>query len=136
MLQHHLFLSLFVLLSVSLPATLAMKAPIVAQRVPHKQALVCSSSVLSLRGGAVLEPTSLQDVESMLKQAEGKLVVIDFSATWYVCVFTMGRTLSHVRGHAALRYHTIYLTYCIRNRCGPCKMIAPLVRSDARASVH
>ena len=40
--------------------------------------------MMSLRGGAVLEPKSLDDVESMLLKAgsEQKLVVIDFSATW------------------------------------------------------
>ena len=41
-------------------------------------------SILSMRGGAVLEPETLQDVESILLKAgsEQKLVVIDFSATW------------------------------------------------------
>jgi hypothetical protein len=40
--------------------------------------------VMSVRGGAVLEPESLDDVESILIKAgsEQKLVVIDFSATW------------------------------------------------------
>lgn len=39
---------------------------------------------LSVRGGDVLEPETLQDVDSILLRAgsEGKLVVIDFSATW------------------------------------------------------
>jgi thioredoxin 1 len=39
---------------------------------------------LSVRGGEVLEPDSLQDVDAILMRAgsEGKLVVIDFSATW------------------------------------------------------
>mmetsp|Transcript_39911 Transcript_39911/g.82988 ORF Transcript_39911/g.82988 Transcript_39911/m.82988 type:complete len:173 (+) Transcript_39911:141-659(+) len=37
-----------------------------------------------MRGGAVEEPDSLQDVESIILRAggEGKLVVIDFTATW------------------------------------------------------
>jgi thioredoxin 1 len=37
-----------------------------------------------VRGGEVLEPESLQDVDAILLRAgsEGKLVVIDFSATW------------------------------------------------------
>lgn len=39
---------------------------------------------LMVRGGEVLEPESLQDVDAILLRAgsEGKLVVIDFSATW------------------------------------------------------
>jgi hypothetical protein len=39
-----------------------------------------------MRGGEVFEPESLQDVEAILLKAgaEQKLVVIDFSATWYV----------------------------------------------------
>jgi hypothetical protein len=43
-------------------------------------------TMISLRGGQVLEPESLDDVEAILIKAgsEGKLVVIDFSATWYV----------------------------------------------------
>ena len=47
---------------------------------------------MTLRGGAVLEPESLQDVEAILLRAgsEGKLVVIDFSATWYVRVLDVG----------------------------------------------
>lgn len=55
----------------------------VSRRVP---------AVLTLRGGAVLEPESLQDVEAILLRAgsEGKLVVIDFSATWYVRVLDVG----------------------------------------------
>ena len=41
-------------------------------------------AALSLRGGEVFEPTTLRDVESTIMKAsnEGKLVVIDFSATW------------------------------------------------------
>ena len=36
------------------------------------------------RGGEVYEPTTLEDVDALLIRAsgEGKLVVIDFSATW------------------------------------------------------
>ena len=42
-----------------------------------------SSPVMSLRGGAVLEPKTLGEVDGILLKAsaEGKLVVIDFSAT-------------------------------------------------------
>jgi hypothetical protein len=38
------------------------------------------------RGGAVLEPKSADEVDALLIQAgsENKLVVIDFTATWYV----------------------------------------------------
>lgn len=44
----------------------------------------CFDVTLSLRGGEVLEPSTLTDVESIIMRAsnEGKLVVIDFSATW------------------------------------------------------
>ena len=39
---------------------------------------------LQIRGGAVTEPTSLQDVEAAILKAssEQKLVVIDFTASW------------------------------------------------------
>jgi len=42
-----------------------------------------SAPVMSLRGGAVLEPATLGEVDGILLKAsaEGKLVVIDFSAT-------------------------------------------------------
>jgi len=41
-------------------------------------------TTLSIRGGEVLEPTTLTEVDDILMKAsaEGKLVVIDFSATW------------------------------------------------------
>jgi thiol-disulfide isomerase/thioredoxin len=44
----------------------------------------CLDTTLSLRGGDVLEPKSLPDVDAIIMKAsnEGKLVVIDFSATW------------------------------------------------------
>ena len=50
-----------------------------------------SSPVMSLRGGAVLEPKTLGEVDGILLKAsaEGKLVVIDFSAT--VSKSTVGR---------------------------------------------
>ena len=50
-----------------------------------------SSPVMSLRGGAVLEPKTLGEVDGILLKAsaEGKLVVIDFSAT--VSESTVGR---------------------------------------------
>jgi thioredoxin 1 len=39
---------------------------------------------IEVRGGAVLEPESAADVDAIVLRAgsEGKLVVIDFSATW------------------------------------------------------
>mmetsp|Transcript_6597 Transcript_6597/g.6265 ORF Transcript_6597/g.6265 Transcript_6597/m.6265 type:complete len:177 (-) Transcript_6597:161-691(-) len=41
-------------------------------------------AALSLRGGEVQEPTTLQEVDDIIMKAsaQGKLVVIDFSATW------------------------------------------------------
>jgi len=49
-----------------------------------KSSLSSAPSVLSIRGGAVQEPSSLDQVEAALLRAsaEGKLVVIDFTATW------------------------------------------------------
>uniref|UniRef100_A0A7S2MV31 Thioredoxin domain-containing protein n=1 Tax=Helicotheca tamesis TaxID=374047 RepID=A0A7S2MV31_9STRA len=43
-----------------------------------------NNPVFSLRGGEVLEPATLTDVDSIIMRAsaEGKAVVIDFSATW------------------------------------------------------
>mmetsp|Transcript_20206 Transcript_20206/g.19452 ORF Transcript_20206/g.19452 Transcript_20206/m.19452 type:complete len:170 (-) Transcript_20206:234-743(-) len=42
------------------------------------------NTALSIRGGEVREPTTLADVQAIILKAsaEGKLVVIDFSATW------------------------------------------------------
>ena len=44
----------------------------------------CLDTTLMLRGGEVLEPATLEDVDTILMKAsnEGKLVVIDFSAIW------------------------------------------------------
>lgn len=41
-------------------------------------------ALLSMRGGQVFEPETLEDVEAILLKAgsEQKLVVIDFGATW------------------------------------------------------
>ena len=41
-------------------------------------------TTLSIRGGEVIEPSTLSEVDDILMKAaaEGKLVVIDFSATW------------------------------------------------------
>jgi len=41
-------------------------------------------TTLSIRGGEVLEPSTLSEVDDILMKAsaEGKLVVIDFTATW------------------------------------------------------
>jgi len=41
-------------------------------------------ATLSLRGGEVLKPSTLEDLEGIILKAsfDGKLVVIDFSATW------------------------------------------------------
>jgi hypothetical protein len=53
------------------PATSLFGVP---QRIP----------ALQVRGGSVVEPDSLEDVESILLKAgaESRLVVIDFTATW------------------------------------------------------
>jgi len=62
----------------------------VSRRVPSARAM------LKIRGGQVHEPTTLEDVEALLMKAgsEQKLVVIDFSATWYV------QTCSHLACNA------------------------------------
>mmetsp|Transcript_18590 Transcript_18590/g.26163 ORF Transcript_18590/g.26163 Transcript_18590/m.26163 type:complete len:170 (+) Transcript_18590:108-617(+) len=48
--------------------------------LPHK----LLNSALTLRGGEVLEPSTLEDVNAIILKAsaQGKLVIIDFSATW------------------------------------------------------
>lgn len=53
-----------------------------AKRFPETR--TTKATVASLRGGAVIEPETLEEVEAILVKAgsEGKLVVIDFSATW------------------------------------------------------
>ncbi|GKY96196.1 hypothetical protein MPSEU_000579500 [Mayamaea pseudoterrestris] len=55
-----------------------------AKKIPSTRSRTTCSSIHSLRGGAVHEPETLADVEALLIKAgsEGKLVVIDFSATW------------------------------------------------------
>lgn len=52
-------------------------------------------TTLSIRGGAVLEPTTLTEVEDIIMKAsaEGKAVVIDFSATW--CKYTTYKSGTH-----------------------------------------
>jgi hypothetical protein len=49
----------------------------------QKPTLVCATNIIP-RGGEVLEPESALDVDAVLIRAgsEGKLVVIDFTATW------------------------------------------------------
>ena len=69
-------------------------------------------AMMSVRGGAVLEPKTLEDVESMLLKAgsEQKLVVIDFSASWQVTngiVCVLRRGLSYLTKGAI-----IYLRDC------------------------
>lgn len=73
----------------------ASAAPASPPKIPGKCQIECtpafnahppfapSSPVMSLRGGAVLEPKTLGEVDGILLKAsaEGKLVVIDFSAT-------------------------------------------------------
>ena len=56
------------------------------RRIPatSSRTTVSSSVVSQLRGGAVHEPETLEDVEALLVQAgsQSQLVVLDFSATW------------------------------------------------------
>ena len=72
-------------------ATVPVQAPTKSSLAPHAAAGFMPSVFgvshrlpLAVRGGAVAEPATLSDVEAAVLKAssEGKLVVIDFSATW------------------------------------------------------
>ena len=72
------------------PFTMATPSP----QVPQQQRQLTPASIfgvskrlptlMSIRGGEVMEPESLDEVESILTKAgsEQKLVVIDFTASW------------------------------------------------------
>jgi thiol-disulfide isomerase/thioredoxin len=71
----------------------AVQGPAPATKAPSSCAAVDDTTLfgvvqrvpaLSVRGGQVHEPESLADVDALVLKAgsEGKLVVIDFSATW------------------------------------------------------
>ena len=67
----------------STPPKIPGKCQIETPAFNAKPPFAPSSPVMSLRGGAVLEPKTLGEVDGILLKAsaEGKLVVIDFSAT-------------------------------------------------------
>lgn len=73
-----LFLVLYLL------AALVAASPPTTSTCPSPSIFGVAKNVLSIRGGEVLEPESLQDVEALLLKAgaANQLVVIDFSATW------------------------------------------------------
>jgi hypothetical protein len=99
------FCSLMAVLLAVVPATAATKAPgatvaaPAGASCPSKQQSETTSAApslfgvsqklppfLSMRGGQVFEPESLEEVDAILLKAgsEQKLVVIDFGATWCV----------------------------------------------------
>jgi len=77
--------NLLLLLSLSL-ISLALSSPFLPSSSPSllPRALSSALPLFSLRGGAVHEPSTLDEVDALLAkaQAEGKAVVLDFSATW------------------------------------------------------
>lgn len=74
---------LFVILSLFTVASIVAANPASKNTCPSPTSVFgVPKSALSVRGGEVLEPESLEDVEAiLLKAGSGQLVVIDFSAT-------------------------------------------------------
>ena len=62
----------------------------------------------------VIHVHSVQEYNSILQGSGDKLVVVDFSAVWYVILSIIPKY-----GASISSYH--FLSY----RCGPCRMIAP-----------